>query len=63
MRLDETPLIDRAKAHADLHPESACIIAELVERVEGVQATIRRLAFDTWADDLDPDTDTTGGTP
>jgi hypothetical protein len=52
-RLDDpVPLVERAEAHALEHPECAGLIRELIDRVEAVQRTVRRIADSTWDDDL-----------
>jgi hypothetical protein len=53
-RTPSPTLTDRARVHANLHPESAEIITELIRRVEGVQTTIRRCVDGHTVDDLDP---------
>lgn len=49
------PLIERARRHAATHPESRDLIDELIERIEGVTNTIRRVVSSTWERDLKGD--------
>ena len=45
-------LITRARRHAATHPESRDVIEELIERVEGITNTIRRVVSSTWERDI-----------
>lgn len=49
------PLIERAREHASTHPESRDLIDELIDRIEAVTNTIRRVVSSTWDNDLKGD--------
>lgn len=56
VRPSPADLIARARAHADTHSESRGLIADLLDLVDSLTRTIRRVVSGTWADDLDGDT-------
>jgi hypothetical protein len=52
MSTPNADLITRARRHAATHPESRDLIEELIERVEGITNTIRRVVSSTWREDI-----------